>query len=270
MCADFVNSFPFSIKIRMVAYLSVLLTLGAWGVGNWVLFVRGIAVVTIYALADVTWTFLRDKKLYLPVSSLISGFIIALLLAPATPLWLMALVPLLAVFSKQVIHLGFHRHVFNPAALSLVIASFFFPAAVSWWGVSWGTIPFIVVALAAVFIVTGQRRWHEVLPFLGLYAAISLTVFILSGLNLNQLPIALKTLLWDGTALFFASVMLIEPMTSQFPGVHHRMLYALSAAAGTGIMTQLPFDSVRIDPLLGGVLLANAAASFLFLRRQKV
>ena len=98
----------------MVGYLALLLAVNALTVENLTLFVRGLVIVAVYALADVSWTFLRDRKLYVPNSSFISGLIIALVLAPQTSLWLVCAVLFAAVFSKQVLHFCFYLHLFLP------------------------------------------------------------------------------------------------------------------------------------------------------------
>ena len=268
MFADLVNLLPFSIKTRMVGYLVLLLAVNALAFGNLALFVRGLVMVAVYAFVDVSWTFLRDRRLYVPNSSFISGLIIALVLAPQASLWLVCAVLFTAVFSKQVLHFGFHRHVFNPAALSLVLASFVFRPAVSWWGVSGGGLVLWLVACAALMFVTGQKRWHEVVPFFVSYLLVSLAFFAGSGASFSGLLSILKNLVWDGTVLFFASVMLIEPMTSQFPKFWHRVVYAIVSAAGAVVFGHLDIGGLRVDSLLAGLLASNLASSLLCLRKH--
>jgi len=268
MFVNFLTRPPFSIKTRMVGYLLLLLATSAWSVGNFALFVRGLVIVAVYVLADVGWTFLRNRKLYVPNSSFISGLIIALVLAPQASFWLVLTVPFIAVFSKQVLHIGFHRHVFNPAVLSLVLASFVFTPAVSWWGVSGGGIVLWLIAGAALMIITGQRRWHEVLPFFVSYLLVSLAFFARSGASFSELLSILKNFVWDGTVLFFASVMLIEPMTSQFPKFWHRVVYAIMSAAGAIVFGHLNIGGLRVDPLFAGLLASNFVSSLLFLRKR--
>ena len=283
---------PGSIKIRMVGYLAVLYFAASWAVGDWISLAWGLGIVILYALGDVVWTFLRDRKIYIPISSVISGFIIALLLNPRAPFIAVVGVALLAVFCKQVLHFGYHRHVFNPAAFALLsgslLYSVFFSAPtsflVSWWGVSWDVFaplarlfgsPSIFftlslwLAVSGGFIVTSIRRWHVVVAFLATFAFLSTFSLVGANVALGDLPFVLKALLGDSTMLFFVTVMLVEPITSQFPKRWQRMAYGIAAAAVAWALGQATFWNIPVDSLMGGLLAANFAASLLFLKRAR-
>lgn len=248
------------IKLRMAGYLGVLLALSAFAVHDPFLLMRGLGIAVAYIAADLVWTYVRDRKLYFPTSSLISGFIIALVLAPQAPWWLWILTPVAAVFSKQVFHFGLPRHIFNPAATALVAASLAYPSAVSWWGVSWSTfwLPLLLV-ISGTFIISSVKRWPAVSTFFVVHALLSLWALSFAG--------SLRTLFWDGTTIFFLTVMLPEPMTSNFPGRFSKIAYGIIAALVTWILGTI-WTPWRLDPLLAGLLAANLISSLIFLRKK--
>ena len=220
----------------MVLYLAALLAWGSFYFARPDYFWKGILIAAFYAAFDVLWTYFRDKNWYFPESSLISGFILALVGAPAPSLSLLILMPLLAVISKQLLRFGTGRHIFNPAAFSLVALSLAGYPAVSWWGVSWGAPVMYAVLAAGIFILWRQRRWETALPFLAAYALLfNFQVF-------------------NGTVIFFASVMLIEPITSSFLGVRQRMAYGALVFLLTFLVGRSGLNS---DPLLLGLLGGN-------------
>ena len=150
--------------------------------------------------------------------------------------------PLLAVISKQLLRFGTGRHIFNPAAFSLAALSLAGYPAVSWWGVSWGAPVMYAVFAAGVFILWRQRRWETALTFLAAYALLfNFQVF-------------------NGTVIFFASVMLIEPITSSFPGVRQRMAYGALVFLLTFLVGRSGLNS---DPLLLGLLGGNIIFSLM-------
>ena len=220
----------------MVLYLGALLAWGSFYFARPDYFWKGILIAAFYAAFDVLWTYFRDKNWYFPESSLISGFILALVGAPAPSLSLLILMPLLAVISKQLLRFGTGRHIFNSAAFSLVALSLAGYPAVSWWGVSWGAPVMYAVLAAGIFILWRQRRWETALPFLAAYAPLfNFQVF-------------------NGTVIFFASVMLIEPITSSFLGVRQRMAYGALVFLLTFLVGRSGLNS---DPLLLGLLGGN-------------
>jgi len=255
----------------MASYLAVLFVFGAFAFGQGMAsLLRGAGVVLLYAGFDVVWTYVRDKVWYFPLSSLISGFVLAIVSMPDLPLWLLFFLPLLAVFSKQVLHFGKMRHVFNPAGFAMVVASFFVPV-VSWWATGWSGVLLLIVLIPCVFILWRQTRWHVALPFVVSYFVLLSIFYLMTGVPFQNLPVILSGQLLNGTLLFFSTVMLIEPLTSTFPTRGQRVIYALMVAIFS-VMVQaiLKFVSVQhIDPLIFGLLLGNFSASLLFLPKLK-
>jgi len=262
----------------MVVYLGGLLVFSSVALGEWERLWRGIFIVLLYAVFDLLWTYVRDKTWYLPVSSMISGLILSLVAIPEPPFRFIILLPFVAVFSKQILRLGKPRHIFNPASFSMAIIAFFVPS-VSWWGVAWGRISsdmlasilFVITLAVGIMILWRQNRWHVALPFLLSYAVLLALLFWWNGVVLARLIGVVSPLILDGTVLFFATVMLIEPITSSFPYLRDRVWYGVSVGFFAVLMTYLSgvVSWANIDPLIFGLLLGNLVASLLFLPQRR-
>lgn len=273
-----------NIKYFMVAYVGALLVFSAVWLDQPFWIVKGLAIVVLYVLFDLAWTYLGDRVWYAPVSSKISGFILSVVaISNPSPL-LIVLLPLLAVASKHLLHLGKARHVFNPASFAMAAA--FFTPSISWWGVTWSTVnlgrvPLAVVAIVGLFILWRQARWHIAIPFLVSYGVLLGAFFLWMGNAFGELPMLLSPQLIDGTTIFFATVMLIEPLTSTFPTHQQRTIYgvlvgffAVLMTYLSGVIPEIPAlaatpIAANLDPLVFGLLLGNLAASLLFLPSRR-
>lgn len=246
-----------NIKYFMTAYLGLLLIFSAMMTGQPIFILKGFSIVAAYSFFDLILTRIKDKVWFWPVSSWISGLILALVFWPDLPWYFIILLPLLAALSKHFLHFGKIRHVFNPAAFALVITSFFVPS-VAWWGSAWGNIPLILISLVGLFILWRQSRWDEFFAF-----AISYIILFSIFFGFTTL----QTSLLQGSLIFFASIMLIEPITSQFPSRNQRIIYGILVAFFAILTTFLlgKFPTFSTDPLLFGLLLANITASLFFL-----
>lgn len=244
------NSFKqkISIKYFMLFYLGLLLLYSSWNVRKLNILI-GLLILAIYAISDVLWTRRHNKIWYFPLSSLISGCILSLVALPFNNLALAALLPVLAVLGKQLLHFGKLRHVFNPASFAMAVVSLSTPI-ISWWGVAWGKPVFWIVLLAGVFILWRQNAWHKALSFLAAYAIV---LAIIS-------PKLFDLQIFDGRLLFFATVMLIEPITSTFSTKKREVFYGVSV----GIFAAV-FLYFKIDSLIIGLLSGNLLSSLLFL-----
>ena len=225
-------------------YLGALLAWGAVQFGDLGILAAGIAIAALYALFDILWTYFRDGVWYQPWASVISGFIIALIGLPKLSWELIIFLPLTAVILKQLVKIGPRRHIFNPAASALAVVSLAGFETVSWWGVAWGKPILIVLTLAGLYILWQIRRWETALAFLALYALF---------FGARQV--------FDGTVIFFASVMLIEHVTSNFPGRRNKIIYGVVVALGVILASIF----LKLDPLIFGLLAGNLIMSMLTL-----
>lgn len=253
----------------MVLYIGFLLVLGVWRPvltdlpkslfhlnGDPALLWRGLLIVAIYSALDLCIGYWREKKWILPSSAWISGLILAVVLSPAVPWGFAVAAPFLASCSKQFLKYR-RRHIFNPAAFALVTLGFFTPShgAVSWWGASWGLLPLVVIALSGIVTIIRVKRWKTTLAFLTVYG-IGGAFLLASG----QLVTGLKTLLWDGTALFFATVMLIEPVTTAYTPAALRTWFGVVVGVLV-LLFSLPGAPTVPDAFLVSLLIGNLGAT---------
>lgn len=184
---------------------------------------------------DLLFTFLRRKTLFLPLSAIVTGLIIVLIIDPKALWYQIAAVCALAVGSKNFIRIG-DRHIFNPAAAGLFLAGVIFNLNISWWGVSGNLFPFFIILLPGLVSFWRMRRFGSILSFLLIYSVFN------------------PALLLDRTTIFFSLVMLPEPMTSPF-NLKKQVFYGAIVAAITPILSHFPvFPDILIPALLLGNL----------------
>lgn len=187
---------------------------------------------------DLLFIFLKKRIFPLPLSALISGLIIGLIINPQAVWYQMAVICALAMAAKNFLRIG-EKHIFNPAAVGLFLGGIIFNLPVSWWGASFQNNPFTFLVLLTPSFVSfyKMKRFGSILSFLILYN-------LLSGFKL----------LLDPTTIFFALVMLPEPITSPFD-LKKQVLYGAIVAVATSILSYFPiFPDVLIPALLLGNL----------------
>jgi len=188
--------------------------------------------VLVGGFADLLYIRFRTGGWAIPSSGLVSGSIVGIVTAFQTPLWLVAVIALIAILSKFITWKG--RHLFNPANFGMLLGIYFLGAQTSWWGAT----SLIAVLLGGVFVVYRMRRWWIVLPFL-------LTYFLLrTGYYATQGDVAsvLVELAASSAVFFFTTIMLIEPKTSplrRIPQLAYGILaailaFSLSFISGSG------------------------------------
>lgn len=258
-----------NIKYSMVAYLGLLLLLSALSTHLPLYFLAGSFIVMLYTFFDLIWTRLRDHVWYMPVSSWISGLVLSVVALTNPSILQIIALPFLASISKQLFHFGKSRHVWNPAGLSMTVVNLFTPA-ISWWAVSWGTVPTIIVALVGSFILWRLERWHVALSFFGSFALFFVLLFGWESGFLAALTM-IGYFLITGPVIFFATVMLIEPVTSGFPTRSNRAVYGALVGLFAAVITFLArlVPQISLDPLITGLLLGNLSASLFFLPSRR-
>lgn len=263
-----------SSKPPMLAYLSFLLIVSVWGISHWSLLGRALLILIIYSAVDLLVGSLREgpgsptnrftirraipEKWILPSSAWISGLILVLVLAPTAPLAAVFLAPVLAGLSKHVLRFR-RKHVFNPAAFALVVLGFIFPerGLISWWAAAWGLLPLLIVTLGGIVTAYRVRRWRTAGAFALVYLLGSTALLLWHGGPLRDL----RTLILDGTLVFFATVMLIEPVTTAYRPAWLRT--ALGAVvAGLVMVFSLPQFPLQLpDIFLVALLVGNLAGT---------
>src|SRR5262249_30713973 len=196
-------------------------------------------------------------------SLFITAFILALIITPRSPahyfsagsavyvwagVWAMASKYLLAIRRK---------HIFNPAALAVTLASFTLNQAASWWVGTSAMLPFVL--LGGLLVARKIKRFDLILGFLAAAGAVTLGGTLAKGIGV--LPAAWQ-LLADSPILFFAFVMLTEPLTTP-PERTARILYGVTV--GLLLSPSLHFGRLYSTPELA--LLVGNGLSYLMSRR---
>lgn len=190
------------------------------------------------------------KKLTWPTSALLSGAIVAMVLSPDTPLVETLWIAGLATASKYLLSTS-RGHIFNPAALALLISIPLFATGQSWWGAGGDAWPFMLLVVATgAFIVDRINKFPMVLTFAGLYFGL----FTLTAAIQPTLVAEMFRAPFVQSAVFLAVFMLTDPPTS--PGRYVEQVWFGALAAVTACVAQLVGAGQAF--LLLGVLVPNA------------
>jgi ferredoxin-NADP reductase len=176
---------------------------------NW----REILVSAVWLMA-VCWIANKLIARFLDIpankeSDLITGAILALILTPPASLRDFAVLAAAGIGAMAVKYvITFHKsHLFNPAAAGAFIAGEAFHKYASWWVGNKFVLPVLIIG--GVLVLRKMKRFSLVGIFLAVYI-IYLIVSTKSGGGLHFLWLEITAT----PVLFFAVVMLIEPLTS--------------------------------------------------------
>jgi Na+-transporting NADH:ubiquinone oxidoreductase subunit NqrB len=111
------------------------------------------------------------------------------------------------------------KHIFNPAAIAVALTAFTLNQAASWWVGTFAMMPFVVVG--GLLVARKMARWDLIFAFLAAASAVILGAGLAKGAGVVP---ATGQLLADTPILFFAFVMLTEPLTTP-PSRTRRILY---------------------------------------------
>src|SRR5579864_4365013 len=195
-------------------------------------------------------------------SASITALILALIIDPVQSLGdfrFLGWAAILAMSSKYILAL-YKKHLFNPAAIAVVITSFALGESASWWVGTLSMLPFVL--LGGLLIARKLRQEHLVWSFC---LTVVISVCVIAFMQGRAVPTALQQLLVQSPLFFFAFIMLTEPLTAP-PTKNLRNLY--------GILTGLLFiPQVHIGPLYSTPELALVVGnifSYVVSPKQKV
>lgn len=155
-------------------------------------------------------------------SSLITGLILSLIITPAMPdasFFFLMWAALLAMASKYILAIR-GKHIFNPAAFGVAATALFVNQSATWWIA--GNVPMMLFVLPGGFLVVRKiHRWDLVLTFMAFAFASSL---VTAPLTFDAIRFGIETVVLHTSILFFAFVMITEPLTTP-PRRLGRMLY---------------------------------------------
>ncbi len=189
----------------------VLLALAGPAIGWSLVVPHVLAAVAGACLMELLIVRLDGGRLAWPSSALLSGLIVAFVLGPETHWAVTACLGILATISKHL--LATRRwHIFNPAALALIVSIPLFGTAQSWWGalpdLAW---PFVLVLLGGGALVVDRiNKFPLVLSFTGTYFGL----FTLAALGNPAAVAEMFRAPFVQSALFMGLFMLTDPPTS--------------------------------------------------------
>ena len=193
----------------------------------------------------------------------ITALILALIISPTdtfTHLPMLAWAAVLAIASKYVLARR-HRHVFNPAAVAVLITSFALNFSASWWVGNFPLLPFVVIG--GIVTLHKVRRSNLLWAFFMTVGLTLLAFAIFGHLDLSSASgqIALRSPLF-----FFAFVMLTDPPTTPRAG---RLQLICGALVGFLFLPQVHLGHFDFTPEMA--LLIGNAVGYVFgpnLRRK--
>ena len=200
----------------LMAYLLQGLILSLWGV---VAFKPWDLAVSVVILTLICWLANTGigQLLKIPTNSesyLITALILALIITPpawgsanfAAGLAFLAWASVWAMASKFLLTWR-GKHIFNPAAFAVALTAFTIGHSASWWV---GTLPMLpLVAVGGLLIVRKIQRFDAVWSFL----IVALAGIFATSISRHDPADLLRRIFADTPIVFFATIMLIEPLT---------------------------------------------------------
>jgi Na+-translocating ferredoxin:NAD+ oxidoreductase RnfD subunit len=234
MMTRVVRQFLRTPKGALLAIFGGLLAIAASTAGWSVALPHMFAAVLGATTAELAANTLERRPLRWPTSAILSGMIVGFVLGPATPWAITAAIGVLASLSKHIIATE-RWHVFNPAALALLVSVPLFGTGQSWWGalpdLGW---PCILVLLAAgAYIVDRVNKFPLVLAYLGTLFALLAGFGRIDAVTAAEL---LRAPFLQAT-LFLALFMLTDPPTA--PARYSEQLTIGALAAAASLVAQL-------------------------------
>lgn len=215
-------------------------------------------VIAILACFIVNYFLAKFLKIAVNKESwLISAAILTLIIGPGDveKIGLPIVVAGAAAMLSKFVLKWHNRHIFNPAAVGVLVMSLVAGTGSSWWV---GIMPLtIVVILGGLVIAYKVRRLKMVGIFLATYLV---GFFLLNGTQLDLVTNQklLTSVLLNSPLIFFATIMLIEPATSPTGSLVKKLYGAFVAIVILLVQRFLPEVNYSIEiGLLAGNLLTR-------------
>ncbi len=197
-------------------------------------------------------------------SAYITALILALIIAPikapgAQNLAFLFWASVLAIASKYVIAIG-KKHIFNPAAFAVAVTALTMNQNANWWIGTSAMLPSVIVG--GFLIVRKIKRGDLCWSF---FAAAAVSIFGFAIARGAGFGATLNHLLVNSPLVFFATVMLTEPLTTP-PTKHLRIAYGV--LVGLLFAPQVHIGQIYSTPELA--LLTGNFFSYLASPKQKL
>ncbi len=136
------------------------------------------------------------------------------------------------------------KHLFNPSAIAVVITSLTISQAASWWV---GNLPMLPALLIGLLVIKKIKRFSLVLSFLSTYFILTFLTSLLNGGGLTSL----QTIIINPQIIFFATIMLVEPLTSP---TTRKLQIVFGTLVGLLLSLPLQFGSFYMTPEIALIL----------------
>ena len=220
----------------------------------------GFLIIICWAMNTVL-AFLFDVPTNIE-SATITGLILALIIDPAqspNTFQLLGWAGILAMSSKYILTIH-KKHIFNPAAIAVLIPSFVLGESASWWIGTASMLPLVLIG--GLLVVRKIRQEDMVWCFVGAALVSGCLIAFVQRLTLTT---ELSQLFIQAPLFFFASIMLTEPLTVP-PTRDLKRLYAV--LTGILFVPQIHTGPLYSTPEL--VLIVGNIFSYLVSPKQKV
>lgn len=198
-------------------------------------------------------------------SPLITALILSLIVGPLSlpGEWFVLTVMAGAAMVSKYVLIRNKSHVFNPAAFGVVVSALVLGYPASWWVGSKAMLPFVIIG--GLLMIRRIRRFHLLLSFFAVYLILlSLDAVLLRSSSIPQAGTVVWNLFLTSPLVFFAFVMLVEPLgapqtslrRTQFGGLVGTVLFAFQRFAAA-----IPF-SLELSLLLGNVFARIVSPDF--------
>ncbi len=180
---------------------------------------------------DVVLNYWRSRKIILPLSGVITGLGLGLLVE-SIALWPFIVAPALAIASKSLVRFK-GQHIFNPSNFGLVVLILLFPGIITTLAAQWSGSLIMVVAIVCVGMFSAFRvsRLDLVLSFIVGFCVMALIKEVVHN---TGFAVVYGPLLGAGLQLFMLS-MITDPKTT--PATRSmRILFGLSIAVVDGLL----------------------------------
>ena len=238
-------------KGLLILLLPILAFAAAFGSGFTLVAPVVLSGVLGAALVDAPILRYREGEWLVPDGAILTGLIVAMVLSPMEPWYVVAITAAVGVLSKYLIRAG-KANVFNPAAFALVATFYIFNTGQSWWGALPEVAPVAIVLLFAIgiFITDRVNKVPLVLAFLGThYLLFTITAFVGNPAKVVDLYRAPDL----HAALFFAFFMVTDPPTSP-PKERDQLVYGVI----TAVVSYAVFELIGAAYfMLAGLLVTN-------------
>ena len=220
----------------LAAFVALVAVAGFFEAVTWpVILLHMLAAVVTAALFDLPFLHSETGRWQVPMSAILTGLIVGMILAPGTSLEIVVVASLVSILGKRLIRVG-REHLFNPAVLGLLWVGWQFGSGESWWG-ALADAPLVLLPL---LLVPGAYISHRLnkLPLVLTFGLIYFGLWTGASFVDPKLAAEMFRAPFLQSALFLALFMLTDPPTS--PNRYSEQLaYGAVAAIGTFAATLL-------------------------------